>query len=215
MIYDPSSLLVSIHIPKCAGVSLTAILGRWFGGDLLLHYPSTTVPFPEKASATTRCVHGHFFHNEASVQLNDYYPNAKQLITFVREPLSMVKSSYRFAISCGYPVPDTLDLYIEALCVLQQLPEYLHLPFDPRKPVSIGRHRRRFLFIGIVESFSKSIQQLANILGYKVPFVPRANVAVGEDIAVSATTRRLFENTFDPEYKFYYQCLRKSASYDG
>ena len=37
--YDPARLLVSVHVPKCAGTSFAELLRSWFGARLHLHYP--------------------------------------------------------------------------------------------------------------------------------------------------------------------------------
>ncbi|MCB0515832.1 MAG: sulfotransferase family 2 domain-containing protein [Bacteroidetes bacterium] len=104
--YNPNDILISIHIPKCGGTSLDAILQKWFGLGLHRHYFNTrSGALPEKARLKTWwgslrkgvCVHGHFNARKA-YGVFDYYPQAKQFITVLRDPLEHLISTYYYEL---------------------------------------------------------------------------------------------------------------------
>ena len=104
--YDPSDLLISIHLPKCGGSSLKAALKRWFGKKLYYHYydeeknatPSRLLSYRIRLSSMMSdgyCVHGHF-NKYRGFGIRDYYPNSNQFISFLRDPLEIHLSNYYF-----------------------------------------------------------------------------------------------------------------------
>src|SRR4051812_45942379 len=95
--YNPKIPLLSIHIPKCGGTSFLQILRKWFGKDLHLHYfDEVNAKMPPHAPVKNFlgmyrkdiCIHGHFNHNR-KFGVDDYYPEIRQAITFIRDPLEI------------------------------------------------------------------------------------------------------------------------------
>src|SRR5215207_10496370 len=85
--YNPEEPLVSIHVPKTAGMSVKACLEQWFGPKLFAHYPdeaASGAPIKHVLGAGT-CVHGHF-NKHRGFGVLDYYPEIRQWITFLRDP---------------------------------------------------------------------------------------------------------------------------------
>ncbi len=186
--YDPRQPLFSIHIPKCAGSSFTEVLKVWFGRGLLRHYFDEKRNTPPKRHTLERgllvrrprlsvCVHGHF-NRERGFGLGDYYPQAQQLITVLRDPFDLHLSTYFYvkreaasrgegAYRSGKPHPilaNGWDLagYLDAnprsgLC------RYLPAEISPGSYAEVLE--RRFLFIGIAERLQDSVDRLARVLG--------------------------------------------------
>ena len=202
--YDPDSLLISFHVPKCAGVSVADVLTGWFGSSLHLHYPAEESPAPLPADTSRhKCVHGHFFSPDIAAAACDYYPAASQMITFLRHPLNMAISSYRFARARSVPVPCTLERYIEAVCDAGILMEYKHLPYDPKDEGSIATMQRDFVYVGVVEDFALSVRGLASALGFAVRDVPHLNALGSSFPPLSANVRRRFGRVFEREIEFF------------
>lgn len=102
--YNPKKPLFSIHIPKCAGASFSEILKAWFKKGFLRHYKNEKLNKPpEKYNFYTGfllkklkpnlCVHGHF-NNNRGIGISDYYPEAEQFITILRDPFDIHVSNY-------------------------------------------------------------------------------------------------------------------------
>src|SRR3954471_2189740 len=96
--YDKDKPLISIHVPKCGGTSVLAMLGKWFGTRLYPHY------FDEELNRMPQrrefkggiCIHGHF-NRRRRTGVRDYYPEADQFITMLRDPFEMVVARYFYA----------------------------------------------------------------------------------------------------------------------
>ncbi len=107
--YDPSKLLISLHVPKTAGTSFCTTLKSWFGEDRLrLHYRGADAdPVRHAGIGAQACVHGHF-NRVRGIGALAYYPEAQQFITFLRDPFSRFVSQWRylhFQRRSGLPVP--------------------------------------------------------------------------------------------------------------
>jgi hypothetical protein len=190
--YDPAQPLFFIHIPKTAGTSLRRVFCDWFGDGLRHHYiDEQTGRLPERhelrdpATGAYRpglCVFGHFEHSRG-VGLEDYYPDARQRIAFVRDPLAREVSGYDF-------VRDHPELWKDAEneIAAASLEDYLRRP-----PSDIPRGflapdltlenletvlAERFLHIGVSEAIEHSLTLIAAKLGKPPPAsVPRLNTS--------------------------------------
>ena len=107
--YDPKKPLISIHIPKCAGSSFSAILKSWFGKGYLGHYHDEKQDIaPIRHNLKSRlffreykpgiCIHGHFNHDRGN-GTQDYYPEVDQFITILRDPFDLHLSNYFYVKS--------------------------------------------------------------------------------------------------------------------
>lgn len=203
-VYDPDLPLFSIHIPKCAGVSLRRVLQEWFGAKLYLHYidQKKDEPPPRRelkagVSWTRRklagksyperiCLHGHFNHT-ANVGLLDYYPDARQCITFLRDPFEIAVSMYFFAKAKGNerflrgerrPIRDefvSLEDYVEREVLNKPSILANFMPF-PLKPETLEQELNKwFVYVGITEDTEASIKQLSQRLGFSYMPMPRRN----------------------------------------
>lgn len=102
--YDPGAPLIFIHMPKTAGTSVRRIFERWFPGALYPHYfDQATVRRPPRRDLEVLqtdhgpvVLYGHF--NQArGFGIPEYYPQAKQFVTILRDPFDMHVSRYFYA----------------------------------------------------------------------------------------------------------------------
>src|SRR5204863_2238823 len=90
-------MLISVHIPKCAGTSFHRVLRAVYGDQLWLNYgqifsqdqlrrsvapPGSVAPSGSVVPSSTTCIHGHFIADTFS----KHFPHAR-LITWVRDPV--------------------------------------------------------------------------------------------------------------------------------
>lgn len=179
-VYDKNKPLISIHIPKCGGISFREILEKWFGADLYFHYfDEINNKMPEKHRLQPgMCIHGHF-NMRRNFGIEHYYPGADQFITFLRDPFEIVVSRYFFEKSRetknrsfrdGKPLnlADDINQYLEE----EIRKEGYHPNILDYMPVRVTLDNYRevineyFIYIGIMEDFQFSINRLAAKLHY-------------------------------------------------
>lgn len=207
--YDPKKLLVSLHIPKCAGTSFSKVLQAWFEEHYFAHYHDEKQNLlPEKIANEDLipglCIHGHFNHPRGE-GVEDYYPGAKQLITIIRDPFDLHVSTYFYvkkeaaaqgagAFRSGKKHPIVLNNWTLSEYLEQSKKSYL-CNFLP-KDIALGNYREilmtRFLYIGITEKLQHSVNSLAMKLGFPRIEVPHANKADWEE-EIPPGAREAFE----------------------
>lgn len=154
-------LILSLHIPKTAGVSIRNVLKEHFGPGFVLSYWQITDAWgrvcPEVPAGAT-CVHGHY---QAS-QLATRFPEAR-LMTWVRDPVERVVSSYHHRLrdpDWQHPVCHQLHRDKLSLLAYAAIPEMrnemCHF-FGKSRPAD-------FSFIGVVEEFDHSFAQMREFL---------------------------------------------------
>lgn len=108
--YDPSQPLVFIHVPKCAGTSIRPIVKHWFGRGFHKHYVNPdngTPPHPINVASLPadipQVIYGHF---NAAIGLGvpDQYPQVRQFVTILRDPLDTAVSQYFYSLKRAEPV---------------------------------------------------------------------------------------------------------------
>ena len=203
--YDPERMLVSVHIPKCAGTSFGEVLKAWFGERFHDHYPDDAIPGPPARieSRARTCVHGHFYHHDYPIGVYDYYPDCAQMITVLRDPLEMMISSYFFQRHAGTAEHTSVEDYLDAVLGWGELLYYRNLPFDVGSPEAIDIVEETFVWIGLADRLSDGVGVLARRLGHKRPArLPVLNVAP-RDGGVPEGYESKFRRTFEGEYRFY------------
>lgn len=214
--YDPSSPLVSLHIPKTGGTSLRKLLEFWFpDGHLKLHYRDGDLKPQKHSLAAGDCVHGHF-NGARGIGVLEYYPEVKQYIAFLRDPFDRFVSQWHYlnkmkALGLSVPALDAVpdfDFWLNKRAEEQQSGEnsfsfLCHFPvknvnFEEIKAVVHGN----FICLGIMEYFEESAAQLALSLGKKSLELPHENArAVGVDDY--SAWRNIYEVKFITEYEVY------------
>ena len=199
-IYDSRKALISIHIPKCAGSSFQRILKSWFKRRFRRHYHDETQNKPPKKYTLYSsfllkelqrdlCIHGHFNNNRGN-GVRDYYPEAEQLITVIRDPFDVHLSNYfyvkreaqnqcRGAYRFGkrHPILENgwdLEGYLR-----EAKKSYICQFFPPE--ITLDNYQQvletQFLYIGIAEELQSSVNILAQKLNFPNRTVPHRNVS--------------------------------------
>lgn len=180
--YDPAHPLICIHIPKTAGTSVHELFKQWFGDGLLTHYyreASCEMPdrhdiFDLHRPQRPIAVYGHF-NRRRHFGVEDYYPQAKQFITIMRDPLERLVSHYYYIqkVAQGWK-KHTEPLDPDLLNYVRTTPSVM-LNYFPRV-ITFDNYRdiieQYFIEIGIMENLNGSLQSIAHKLNK--PFSPSA-----------------------------------------
>lgn len=212
--YDPDHPLIFIHTPKTAGTSVKVLFQQWFGEGLLPHYykeAACEMPVRHDIFALhTRerpvVVYGHF-NRRRHFGLEDYYPEARQCITLLRDPLDRMVSNYFYLkkVAHGWKKhTEPLDAELESFLLKNKS---TMLSYFPRE-VSAGNYKeiiaQYFIDIGTVETLDRSLQRIAAKLGrpYQAGTIGREN-ATERDQPVSDRLRDIFVENNRLEYEVF------------
>lgn len=212
--YDPNKLLISLHIPKTAGTSFRSILTDWFGERLHNHYPGWPTPLTRTDGQADACVHGHFTRRNNSA-IHQYYPDADQFITVMRDPFDRAISEWRFKNMIkakGDPVAEmeddpSFDTWFGRRAdevaeqpitrLMMQMPDDLtpetaHTAFD-----------RSFVAVGVSERFPETVRLFATLLGKPQAADVRVNVTSYGNASDYETYRSRHEQVFHSDHAIY------------
>lgn len=222
--YDPALPLISIHIPKCAGSSLVDVLRHWFAGPRLrMHYRPAGTPSlhgasdglpPRHALSAGMCVHGHF-NGARGFGVWDYYPEASQFITFVREPFDRFVSQWLHMHrrrKDGERVPElddepSFDTWLHRRAEQQRkgcnsYSPVWFLPSPPGAEPAQTHFERDYVFVGVFERLAASMCGLAAALGQAQMELPHLN-ATARPAQDFEQWRVFFERHFADECALY------------
>lgn len=221
--YDPSKLLISLHVPKTAGTSFCTTLKTWFGEDgLRLHYRDADAdPVRHTGISARACVHGHF-NRVRGIGALAYYPEAQQFITFLRDPFSRFVSQWRylhFQRRSGLPVPalddnptfgQWFDRRAKAASEGEDPFSFLaQLPWPVAPDNADGAFDQGYIAVGILEAYDASVRVLAKALGFQAPqeiiHVNRADDAhrSGDPTEIYGEWQTAHRDAFALEYAVY------------
>jgi hypothetical protein len=154
-------MLVSVHVPKCAGTSFKAVLQGIYGRRLMLNYGVFFKREDVRAEMIpddTECIHGHF---EADALL-DLYPDAT-LITWVRHPVERLVSNYHFFLRN----PDQHDFCSRTLSekslTLREFADLEAMQNEATRHFA-GKQVEDFRFVGISERFAESLCHFGDVI---------------------------------------------------
>ncbi len=166
-------MVISVHIPKCAGTSFRHVLASHYGSRLWLNYGtvfSRTDYRPEAVPDTTACIHGHFFADAF-----DDAPRQARYITWVRHPVDRVVSNYHHFLRSPDMRDDCCRQLHEQRLTLRDFAE-LDWMRDEATRYLAGKPLAAFAFVGIAERFEDSLGIFANRFGWPTPdAAPRVN----------------------------------------
>jgi len=216
--YNPEIPLISIHIPKCGGTSTRKVLKSWFGNRLYLHYfDKKNGKFPTKHNIkagllkrkykSNICIHGHF-NKKRKFGIEDYYPEIRQFITFLRDPFEVHISNYFFIrkrvsqTGILHPIV-TKDLTLKEYLIqnkksfmLHHFPEYLNE--ENYKEIL----ERYFVYVGIVEDLQHSFDLLSEKLQKQKIRIPVLNQSKRHE-QYDSKMQELFRENNTFEMKLY------------
>lgn len=172
--------LISVHIPKTAGVTFRTLLRTVYGpsavhldyADRVLDpasafqtdfegWQTATHAQADRLPPETRVIHGHF----SAIKYRDLFPEAKRVV-WLRDPVARLVSHYHYWRNLP-PTPHTLHrrMLDDALSLL----EFARL--EPMQNI-VSRIFLRgygvadFAFVGIQEDFTAEVRRLATLLGW-------------------------------------------------
>ena len=187
-------MLISVHMPKCGGISFRELLENHFESRILLDYKDVpinmSVDVRQRSARRSRalnalfgrlrfgafdCIHGHFMPNK----YRPFY-NKKNVVfvTWLRDPIDRLASHYYFW-QRAYDVNRSAPLHrkvieddwsFEQFCFSDEL-RNIYANFLWEFGVD------KFNFIGITEHFKEDITYFANeYLNVNLTEIPQANV---------------------------------------
>lgn len=166
-------MIVSVHVPKCAGTSFRHAIDGIYGNRIWYNYGvifSREQARLELVPPGTTFIHGHFIADA----FDDLIPD-RTLLTWVRDPVERLVSNYHHFLRA----PDMRDdccravheqkLDLRALADLDWM-QNLTTRYLARKPVG------DFQFIGIAERFEESMRLFCRTYGFRdVDVLPCVN----------------------------------------
>jgi len=216
--YNHKEPVISIHIPKCGGISLQSVLKHWFGDKFFLHYyHHKKGEFPIKVKVKNFltgkfkrgiCIHGHF-ENTAGVGARQYYPEIKQYFTFVREPLEMQVSTFWYEYNLSQK--DKLYVNGKKRTINYDIDEYLEtskpyshvfFPEEMNEENFESVINNNYIHIGVLEDYQKSLNILAEKLNKPTIDLYKLNYSERER-RPSESSIRIFKDKCSLEYKVY------------
>lgn len=212
--YDPAKLLISLHIPKTAGTSFRSILGGWFGERLHNHYPGWPTPLTRTEAQADACVHGHFTRRNNSA-IRQYYPDAEQVITVMRDPFDRIISEWRFK--------NMLKVAGEAVDEMDDDPSFdtwfgrradeateqpitrlmMQMPNDLTPETAHTAFDRDFVAVGLSERFPDTLRLFAAVLGKPEAADERTNVTTYGQASDYEAYRSRHEQVFHADHAMY------------
>jgi hypothetical protein len=183
-------MIVSVHIPKCGGISFQHVLKRVYGKrHVWLNYGT----FFSKDQARydliprgTRCVHGHF----QSDAFDDLVPQP-ELVTWLRHPVERVVSNYHHFLRHPDPANPCCRALFEKGLSLELFAEQEAMRNEATRYLA-GKPLAAFRFVGIMERYAESLALFGARLGVDVPVEPpRENMnphRTTENYALSSQT---------------------------
>ncbi len=201
-------MILSVHIPKTAGVSVRNILKEHYGSGFVQYYWQITDAWGqtlENVPSEARCVHGHYQTNV----LTGLFPQA-ELITWVRDPVERVISSYHHRLrDPDWRHPVCVELHEKKL----SLEQYAALPLVRNEMTGFFGSKRPedFLFIGVVEDFELSLLAMKRMLGIPAADVRRDNGNPDKNAdfyAIDPRVRRKIERYNESDMSLYEKCLQ-------
>ena len=207
-----SPVYVFHHIPRCGGSSVNEVLASWF--ITIKDYRSGwTMDYPEKVNIerlrSAHCLCGHFELD--GYHLHQRYPGILgsdrfRLFTFVREPLQVQLSLYRYEKKQKVCTVGSIEDRLSAR------PNYV----ADRLPATQENYKEiidRYFFVGILEEGQASLDLLARILGKprkKLPWANRTRKDSGcDEVNLSEELIGKFREENVLDYLIYEYCVEK------
>ena len=188
--YDKNKPLFSLHIPKCAGTSFSNVIKRWFHLGYIRHYynrkldkdPVVSTRYKMVKKFLPVCVHGHF-NEKKNLGVFDYYPDASQFITVVRDPLELQISLFNYVATNfkngslyrkGKKV-ENWNGEINNFINNSNSPILNHIPFTFSINNLADVIESNFVFISSLENLHRNMAELSTVLSKPMVKPPHIN----------------------------------------
>jgi hypothetical protein len=201
---DTKNTLVSLHLAKTGGMTLTNVLQQVYADQIQYSYGDER----DAKVENPLCYHGHFILNNFADELLAK-PKIK-LMTFLRDPLKTAISTYYFGVKYKSIKAMGLDKWLtrtEEFC-WPNPPSYSHNCFS-----NFINHTEEWFnpidIIGITEYFDESIKHAANILGWPDVEYESQNVGSYKAPDLSEATIHTFYQLNAEDYKLYDSVVKR------
>lgn len=219
--FDKEKPLILIHIPKTAGMSVKEIYKGWFGDNLLFHYkdwsnnslPNKHSLYIDSDNKNPNVIYGHF-NSGAGFGIEQYYPEANQFVTILRDPFEIAVSGYFYM---KLNKPDWRErLNLQAGGLREYISELQSNVLD-YFPVKVREDNYKqvieelFIEIGVMEYLDESMIRISTKLGK--PYTPNSlsklntSKRCGEKIPIDL--KEDFKQRHELEYKLYNYVLSR------
>ena len=209
---DNTSVNIFHHIPKCGGTSVSVALNEWF--TVIKEYRSAlTNSYPDKINInrlnSSLCLCGHF--ETEGYYLHQRYPEVfrsdkYRIFTFVREPLELRLSLYRYEKKYYPNETDSVENH------LNSQRNYLAKRF----PATMENYKEiidSYFFVGILEHGQPSLDLLAKLLNKEaitMPWINSTKTIKNADVkSLSGEFIERFKENNELDYLIYEYCIEK------
>ena len=211
--YNPKDPLIFIHVPKTAGQTVKHIVNSWFGANFYPHYYNEAergMPpqrdFEALAQQDEAVIYGHF-NRLRGFGIQDYYPQARQFVTILRDPLQMALSHYFYVRKSALSWKDKTRLpqqEVSAHIATTKLNMLNHFPVEVTADNYQDVVQAYFIYIGITERLPESLSNIAQLLNKPAPLeVPTINATERSDVSLSQDVVDAFKRNNSLEYTVY------------
>jgi len=211
-------VILSVHLPKAAGITLATMFRQAFPDALVDDYPDRD-PW-RNAAAEVRVIHGHF-------ELEKYIAiaPAPRVVTFLREPLGRAISHFNFWASTD--IESAKDHPLFAKYFLEQRPDLERFLLAPELANLMSSFLKpfdrpeQFWFVGLQEHFAADAACLQRMLGLPVTPLPVANeTARKSKVDIDPEVKRRFyeihsedKRLYDDMLAFRQRCVARCRHY--
>lgn len=220
--YEKNSPLIGLHIPKTAGISTRVIFQKWFAEGFFRHYfDENTGEMPRRydfQKMSTNCfltptlIYGHF-NGKRGFGVQDYYPEANQFITIMRDPFEQKISSYFFIKKVSGNWVDQSRTPTEGIENFLLNTNFNMLNHFPRKVTKENYKEiieKYFIEIGVTEHLDLSMTRIAQKLGFQYDqSMLQVHNSTLRDEEVPIYLRDVLEERNELEFTVYKYVLQK------
>jgi hypothetical protein len=225
--YSEEKLIVSLHLPKTAGMSFSKSLGDYFGKDLLLDYEdapmvktgferargalNASIQIADQGLQDYQCVHGHFLPVKYLLLSTTVKVT---FITWVRDPVERLLSHY-FYWQRSYDPRTSLPhhrKFIEEKWSLERFclgPEFRNI----YTKYLWGFPLHNFEFIGVSEFYADDFNFFSSAyFARKIPvYQENAGGKVGKKYEIDESLRKKIEAYHQEDMDIYEEALKARA----
>lgn len=157
-------MIVSVHVPKCAGTSFKRVLNEICGARIWYNYGtifSRDQARPELVPPGTKVIHGHFLADA----FDGLFPG-RRLVTWVRHPVERVVSNYHHFLRSPDMRDDCCRALHERKLDLRQFADLEWMRNEACRYLA-NKPVEDFQFVGITDQFNASIRHFCRVLGFR------------------------------------------------